>query len=252
MVTVDSRCLSSRRWLRFSLRAFFVFITFVAIVAAWIGSQISRRQQEKSSIAELTRKNPGGSTTIVMESRLDRLPSANLTPLSPPPQFQPTTFWKKLRNLDMFRRVAMFSSFPAGNTFDYRDDGEGSMRIVRKYKHGLTDADIHLLGKLPDLRSLWLEANGITDRGLIQLNSLTQLEILWLPLTAVTDESMTVLASFSNLRDLDLSGTYVTDASVESLSKCQRLTHLKLNNTNITPAGIAAVQQSLPNCQIEY
>jgi hypothetical protein len=103
---------SGGRWFRFNLRAFFVLITIVACATAWIGRQAARRHQEQAAIDELTRCNPNGTTTIVFENRFDRLASKDLTPLNPPWQVGPTGLVSKLKNLDFFRRVAMFSSFP--------------------------------------------------------------------------------------------------------------------------------------------
>lgn len=239
-----------RHWLRFGLRAFFVFVTLVACAAAWIGSQMARRHQEQAAIATLTGRNGDGTTTTVLDSRFDKLSASVINPLNPPWQGNPAGLWKKLRNLDMFRRVVMFSSFPKGNTFYFDQDADGRLAIKQEFKSGLTNADMLWIRKLANLRSLWLEANGITDEGLLQLNNLNRLEILWLQHTAVTDDGLSVLANFPELRDLDLSGTHVTDAGIDAIAKCRQLKHLALKNTNVTSNGIQILQKALPDCKI--
>ncbi|MEX2091426.1 MAG: hypothetical protein WD971_02055 [Pirellulales bacterium] len=244
--------LAGGRWFRFNLRAFFVLITIVACVTAWLGQQVTRRHQEQVAINELTRLNPTGYTTIVFESRFDRRASEELTPLNPPRSIESKGLLSKLRNLNMFRRVAMFSSFPAGNTFKHGQDDLGRLVIEREYTNGLKDAEMRWIGNFRDLKSLWLEANGITDDGLVKLIHLRGLEILWLQNTSVSDKGMAVLASFPALRQLDLSGTLVTDASNEYLRQCTRLTQLNVSNTQVTLEGVTILRAALPNCQIEF
>jgi Leucine Rich Repeat (LRR) protein len=241
----------SRRRFRFGLRAFFVFVTVVAILAAWVGLQTATHHRQVVAVEKLTARNTGGTSTVIWDSKFARLPDALLTPHTPPYQPPPKGIWQNLRNPVLFRRVVMFASFPKGNNFHYDRDADGRWLIQREYVNGLTDTDMPLVASFTNLRSLWLEANGITDAGLVQLSNLSNLEILWLELTAISDAGLNVLANFSNLHDLNLAGTDVTDAAVPSLAKCRQLRRLNLHSTNITKDGIQALQRVLPDCLIE-
>ena len=247
MTVADATQPKSRRWLRFNLRALFVLITLVACVAAWLGMQIARHHREEVAIAHLIH---GGTTSMYWASRFDQPASSELNPLMPMLQVAKTDWADRLRNLEMFRTVIMFQTFPAGNTFSYDADDAGRLVIHREFKAGLKDDDMAWVAKLVNLRSLWLEANGITDKGLIQLIDLKHLEILWLQNTAISDDGISSLPKLPKLRDLDLSATDVTDASIAALSQCRALQHLKLNNTNVTEKGITTLQRSLPDCVI--
>jgi Leucine-rich repeat (LRR) protein len=237
-----------KNWWRYSLRAFFLFMTVVAIGTAWIGSEFERCRRENAAVAKLTERNRGGTTETLFVSRFDQ---NTIDPLNPPPPRQSRGIIENLQNLRLFRTAVMIRVFPKGNTFTAERDDAGRRLIKREYNSGLTDDDMASLKQLTSLRVVWLEANGITDRGLQQLSNLTQLEKLWLQSTAVTDKGVATLLNFTKLRDLDLSGTYVTDACIDALAKCPRLEYLKLGNTNVTEAGKASLRKALPNCRIE-
>jgi hypothetical protein len=157
---------------------------------------------------------------------------------------------RRVRNLDLFRTVVMFSFHPNGNTFQFDRSDDGRLVIHRTYVSGLKDEDMAWVTKLVNLRSLWLEANGITDEGMIQLSNLKRLEILWLQHTPISDKGIPALAKLTKLRDLDRSATDVTDESIEALSQCRALQILKLLNTNISDTGVATLQRALPDCVI--
>jgi hypothetical protein len=247
MTTVSETQPKTRRRLRFSLRAIFVLITLVACVAAWAGMQIARRHREEAAIKHLVK---GATTSTYWASLFDQPASADLNPLMPLWPRRKTGLINRLRNLDMFQTVVMFSIHPGGNTFAFDADEQGRLVIHRDYKAGLRDDDMAVVAKLVNLRTLWLEANGITDNGLVQLAGLKNLELLWLQNTPVTDAGMATLENFPKLRDLDLSATDVTDMAIDAWSRCRVLRKLKVENTRVTSEGVARLQKLLPDCEI--
>jgi len=239
---------TKKRWFRFSLRAFFVLITLVACVTGLIGTQMARHRRETNAIDHLKH----GNHTICWASVFDRLTPEEINPLMPRVYIRKPGPLAGLRNLEMFRTVVVYSSFPAGNTFEFGEDASGNFAIKRDYKNGLRDSDMAWVNKLTNLRELWLEANGITEKGLLQLTNLKRLEILWLQHTAVGDDGMPALKNFPNLRDLDLSGTFVTDAAIPAMIECGTLQRVTLNNTSITNEGAAKLKRARPDCMIKH
>jgi hypothetical protein len=68
-----------------------------------------------------------------------------------------------------------------------------------------------------------------------------------------TDAAIRILAG--KKRPLDkilLKNAGVTDAGLPVLAKNPKLTDVVLLGTKVTPAGVAALQQALPKCKIEW
>lgn len=82
---------------------------------------------------------------------------------------------------------------------------------------GLTDADLEVLGQLPQLTRLRLEKNKITDAGVAHLKGLTHLESLNLYGTEVTDASVNLIAALPALKKVYLWQTQVSQEGVEIL-----------------------------------
>lgn len=91
----------------------------------------------------------------------------------------------------------------------------------------LPDSATHLLAALPNLTRLHVEKTNVTDAGLAHLKPLQHLEYL------------------------NLYGTKVTDAGMKHLTALKNLRHLYVWQTNVTKAGAEALQQTLPNLQID-
>jgi hypothetical protein len=94
---------------------------------------------------------------------------------------------------------------------------------------GATDATLEIVGTLPELKSLSMDAVRITDDGLKHVGKLTQLTRLRIP------------------------GTPISDEGLKHLEGLTKLEHLLLKNVkNVTAGGVAALQKALPNCTIEW
>jgi Leucine-rich repeat (LRR) protein len=140
------------------------------------------------------------------------------------------------------------------------------LRHLALHDCGRTDADLPLIGRLSDLRSLDLSSNrrltGRTFhalRGLINLRQLslcanddadaTQLAHLrHLPLTDIdlglaclTDANSLVLACFPRLERLCVRDTLVSDESVRVFQHLPRLTAVNISRTRIGERGLRAL-----------
>ena len=65
----------------------------------------------------------------------------------------------------------------------------------------------------------------------------------------VTDGELVHLAGLTNLKSLSLP-KQITDAGLVHLKGLTSLEELDLSGTQVTDAGLAAMQQTLPNCEI--
>ena len=252
-MTEPSVIISQRRFLRFGLRTFLLFVTLVACAAGWIGVQVKRCHEEQQAIARLTASAAGGHLQILYGSRFRDVESGVTgEPGFPDALFHGGPAWlTRLLSVDIFRAAVNFRSSPPGNTFSYDRDDSGRLVIHSQFKNGLTDADMHWVNGLRYLRFLSLEANGITDEGLKQLDNLPYIETLWLSNTPITDEGLSALSNFPRLCNLGLRSTSVTDAAIGDLAKCKSLRKLNLQMTNVTEAGANSLRKLLPNCDIE-
>jgi hypothetical protein len=86
----------------------------------------------------------------------------------------------------------------------------------------VADADLAVLGELPDLLNLDLCHTGIGDEGL------------------------THIAKLKKLRHLDLRRTRVTDAGLARLAELKSLEFVDLDNTRVTRRGIEGLKQAIP------
>src|SRR5204863_475727 len=87
----------------------------------------------------------------------------------------------------------------------------------------VTDSDLGMLERLPNLRKL-----DLTDAGLEPIASLHHLEELNLGGSKITDLGLAKLKGLTELRSLDLSRTMVTGKGLESLAGLPKLTSLSL------------------------
>jgi Leucine-rich repeat (LRR) protein len=117
----------------------------------------------------------------------------------------------------------------------------------------ISDPGMETIGKLNQLTWLSLTGGvqGVTDKGMVQLKNLTQLQRLAILGSGITDEGVAPLAELTNLKSIDLTANNLTDASLQHFRGLKNLEQLYVHNTQITAAGIAELKQALPNCKIE-
>ena len=87
---------------------------------------------------------------------------------------------------------------------------------------GITDEDLQIIGKLPNLFKLNLNRNKITDKGIPALAGLNKLESLNLYGTAISDSSVSQLQHLTSLQKLYVWETAVDTTRMESLAKSKK------------------------------
>ena len=94
----------------------------------------------------------------------------------------------------------------------------------------VTDDDLSAIGKLTNLRMLYLQKTKITDQGLTQISNLSELQYLNLGGTNVTAKGLELLKGLKNLRQLYL---FQTPLSGDELDRLRKL----FSNTIIDAGG---------------
>jgi hypothetical protein len=113
------------------------------------------------------------------------------------------------------------------------------------------DAALAQLKDAASLVNLNLAGTKFSSAGLASLKSLTNLTQLHLEHTQVHDADLANVSGLVRLTYLNLFDTPITDAGLEHLKGLTHLRHLHLWETQVTEAGAAALQKSLPHCDID-
>jgi hypothetical protein len=106
------------------------------------------------------------------------------------------------------------------------------------------DGEVVLNNDLPDgpgIRLVKIQAP-VTDEQLVVLQRVPELECLWLWDTKLTDKSMGVIGSLKNLRFLDVWGGRLTDKGISRLQGLTKLERLTLYDVGITDASLEFVR----------
>ena len=117
------------------------------------------------------------------------------------------------------------------------------MRLTELLIGNSTVSDLSLLHGMP---LTFLDCGGTSVPDFSPLKGMP-LTSLWFPATKITD--LGPLRGMP-LTELKCAGTPVSDLS--SLQNCTSLRSIYLHNTKVTPAGVAALQNALPNCKIDW
>jgi hypothetical protein len=120
--------------------------------------------------------------------------------------------------------------------------------IFRKGGAKITDAGIHSLARLPNLREIYLQSLDITDAAAETISQMPSLETVGLRYCPdVADAALIPLAKLPRLRHLDLCGSKITGVGIETILKLKDLQILELYEChNLTEAGIRRLIE-LPN-----
>lgn len=113
-------------------------------------------------------------------------------------------------------------------------DKATQLQVLQLSKTALDAEDVKRIGRLPNLRDLWL--NGDQLSSLAGLNDAKSLESLDLSGSTVSDSMLTELERLPNLRQLTLSETKVTVASIPSLTRFSKLEYLVVDDLTLGPA----------------
>lgn len=124
-------------------------------------------------------------------------------------------------------------------------------------RHGEADwllpwVGIELLEKLDPADFVCVHHVAATDELLVHLSRLTSLHALHLVGTELSDAQLVHLGGLTALETLELDRNPITDAGLVYLKRLTKLKLLSIVETNVTAAGIADLQQTIPDCKIEY
>ena len=105
------------------------------------------------------------------------------------------------------------------------------------------DSAMAFIKDLPHLRILDLAGTRVTDWGISQLQSSGSLRVLSIRHTAATNDSLAALANLQELEELELAATKITDAGLQHLQSLRNLKELDLTRTAVTDAGLVAIAE---------
>jgi hypothetical protein len=127
-----------------------------------------------------------------------------------------------------------------------------------------------IFGRLPKLRSVWIQNGGLTGKALEKIADASNLECLMLDgnefesqrldslarlknlqqlslsSKSITDKDLAFLHKTTKLKNLYLIGTSITDGAVETLRDCAELELLQVAETGITEKGLLELRKNLP------
>lgn len=277
-----------RSWLRFSLKAVFLFVTAFCVVCGWLGAQVERVHRQRRAVDEI--EASGGELEFVGRDQSGPetlLPRITRRWLHTDYFDEVCGVWfTKARTTDAdFARLQLLPNLPrlqnlvvvgtamTGDGFGGVPGLEGLTFLVlernRLTDRGLaplekmealadltlgekrvTDAGIAHLRNLTKLERLRLGGTKVTDVGLRHLSRLTSLELLGLQFTPVTDAGLVQVGGLLRLEFLYLEGTRVTDEGLKHLHGLTALKEIRLRGTGVTKSGVAKLQKTLPRCRV--
>jgi hypothetical protein len=114
------------------------------------------------------------------------------------------------------------------------------------FYHSVSDADLDLLDRFPELRTLWVRGGGLTDAGLARLTTHRNLGHLELEYCPVTDAGLAALANFPKLERLGVGEMPISDAGLPHLAKCPRLRVIAFYDAAVTDEGVDRLKAAMP------
>jgi len=114
----------------------------------------------------------------------------------------------------------------------------------------ITDKSMKAIASLPKLETIYLDETGLTDVGLKEFAKAQALQTLWVSKTAVTDAGIAALAKLPKLSWIRMEETKITDKSLQALSGMKSLSSLGVGKTAVTDAAIAKFKETNPKIRV--
>jgi hypothetical protein len=131
--------------------------------------------------------------------------------------------------------------------FAVRDSKTPGQPVVDvSFYSSVSDADLDVLDRFPELKVLWIRGGGLTDTGLARLAVHRHLSHLELDYCDVSDAGLAVLADFPKLERLGVENMPITDAGLAHLAKCPRLRVIQFYDTEVSEEGIDRLKEAMP------
>jgi internalin A len=115
---------------------------------------------------------------------------------------------------------------------------DGHVTAVSLAATSITDGELAILAKLPQLADLSLPHTEVSSVGLAHLSTIKSLRKLDVGDTLLGDDALSSLAPLSNLRSLRLQGTLVEGQGLAALAGLTNLRELYLDNAPLSNAGL--------------
>ena len=229
------------RWLRYSLRSFFVVITLLAL---WLGHSIQQARNQAAAIDLI--QSFGGAIHYEYElsdKNLNRS-IAGLDPERPHPEWLTRVFGD-----DFFYRVSKvaFVGIDDSQMKRLAPHLQALPRLSFFVLHScdVTDEGLQYVRELTGLERLSFSELPITDDGLKHFEDLTRLKMLLLQDCNVTGSGLVHVKGATNLERLSLRGTKLNDKGLMNLAFTTQLWDVNLERTDITDAGLVALRDNL-------
>ena len=236
---IGAKAVPKQRWFRYSLRTFLIVVT---VCGAWLGWKLLAAREQLSAVA--TVRELGGSVKYDYEEGI-------IGPLLEPP------WLLNLLGSDFFHNVASVNLY--AHQSDRREFSKlfpllGKLPHLRRLSveaGAVHDDDLQYLSNLKDLKSLYLSKNQLSGGSLKLLSNMPMLEYLFVDGNPIDDQGVEFIADSPTISSLGLNETSVTDACIPSLAKMHKLFYLNVSNTKVTADGIQRLKTLRPDMAID-
>lgn len=224
-----------RRWLRFSLRTFFLLLTLFAV---WLGVMTHRAREQGNAVSVIN--SLGGTVQYDYEFEADW----NFLPHAKPPG---PKWLRGVIGPDFGTNVVIVNYWRNGTPGIATDKDLSvllSLPRLRDLRLGsspaITDDGLKNIGRLSRLESLDLSDTGITDDGLAHLSHSGRLSYLFLVRCGIDGSGLRHLRHLP-LKHLNLNWTRLVDANLGHVGEMKSLESLTMQDTPITDNGLAQI-----------
>jgi hypothetical protein len=237
-----------RRWFRFSLRTFLVFVTLFCVWAAWWTHAARQQKQAVEAVREY-----GGWVYYDYEFDDDPQRPQRVTNESPWPSWLVDTFGvDMLHNIVEVNLVYGDDNGKREETKNTSDEIighlEGFPNLRRLFLHStqVTDATMPHIAKLRKLECLLIwKAEMVSDAGFSHLASLGRLKTLQISNAQLGDESLAIMGHLPQIESLSLQGNHFSNKGLSYLTQMPRLKSLAigLGHDSITDEGVSHLEE---------
>lgn len=241
-----------RRWLRYSLRSFFVVLTIFCVA---LGYWVHRAKRQQAAVKWVIENGGIARYDFEFDEKGDNIDNAKPSGPKWLQAFLGNDYFGTVVHVDLSASevkdvtpLAQLGHLEHLNLWDTQVSNLSPLSSLKSLKYLFLDdtqvSDLSPLTHLTRLESLTLGSTQVSD--LTPLAGMTRLK--WLPLDDTQVRDLTPLAGLSNLRILDLNNTQVRD--ITPLTGLTNLESLSLDNTQFTQEQIDVLQKASPNCVI--
>lgn len=252
------------RYLRFSLRTFFLIIA----TGVWLSVISNRARIQKQTVDRVNQLGGQVGFDYQLNDKMSWRKDPNL----------PAPVWMiDLIGADYVRSVSIVNfddgSDPSDDELTVVANLTGLKQLTLANRKRITDSGLRHLTRLSEMEVLALNGTNVSGEGLQHIlnmqklkgitfdNSpltddamqyigrLEKLEWLFLNNTKITDDGLRHVTTLRSLENLQLRGTSITDEAIKYLSSLTSLKRVMLGE-NVSKEGRALLQAQLPKCKI--